>query len=296
MASPASAVIACASLAGVSTPPQPAVVHNGRCWLLGERFSVISQLIEHWSGVEALQLREKDSLPLSAVRLHAPLAPSCTVFCIGKNYLDHVNEVSSSLPGLSAAPVAGPPAKPIVFTKSSNAVCASGDAILLPPSSSQVDYEGEVVVVIGKAGRCIPRALALEHVFGVTIADDVSARDLQRDHGQWFLGKNADTFCPCGPWIVPGLDPSSLELRTFVNGELRQSGNTSQLIFGVAQLIETISAGITLRPGDVILTGTPAGVGAGFKPPRWLAPGDVVRVEVSDVGVLENTVEAYSKL
>ena len=155
--------------------------------------------------------------------------------------------------------------------------------------------------VIGKPGRGISRADALSHVLGYTVVNDVSARDLQKNHQQWYLAKSCDTFCPCGPWIVPAdalgeAGASALRLRTWVNGELRQDGNTRDLIFDLPTLIETISAATTLRAGDLLLTGTPAGVGAAMSPPRFLAPGDVVRIEIDGIGALENTVAVQAAL
>lgn len=148
-------------------------------------------------------------------------------------------------------------------------------------------------MVIGKAGRNIPRERALDYVFGYTIVNDFTARDLQKLHRQWFLGKSLDGFCPMGPALVTAdeLDAASLDIRCWVNGELRQNANTRQLIFDIPTLIATISAGITLEPGDVIATGTPAGVGIGFNPPRFVKRGDVIRIEVQGIGVLENAVD-----
>lgn len=221
--------------------------------------------------------------------------------CIGKNYSEHVKEVDSTLPGISNASV---PTAPIVFCKAAGSVCGPQDAIQLPHGWEQVDYEGELGVVIGRPGRGIPASAWRDHVFGYTVVNDVSARDVQKRHQQWFLAKSADTFCPTGPWIVPragwmgathGDGQPAVRLRTWVDGQLRQDGNTADMMFRIPQLLETISAGMTLRAGDVIATGTPAGVGAGFKPPKWLAPGATVRVEVDQVGVIENRVIARSK-
>jgi 2-keto-4-pentenoate hydratase/2-oxohepta-3-ene-1,7-dioic acid hydratase in catechol pathway len=169
-----------------------------------------------------------------------------------------------------------------------------GQAGLLPTVSTKFDYEAELAVVIGRGGRGITRAQALDHVWGYTIVNDVTARDWQARHKQWFLGKSFDTFCPMGPWIVTAdeLHVGDLAVRCWVNGELRQNANTRDLIFDVPTLIETISAGITLFPGDIIATGTPAGVGVGFKPPKFLKPGDRVRIEIAGIGTLTNSVEA----
>jgi 2-keto-4-pentenoate hydratase/2-oxohepta-3-ene-1,7-dioic acid hydratase in catechol pathway len=156
--------------------------------------------------------------------------------------------------------------------------------------SSEIDYEAELAVVIGKGGKNITRAKALDHVFGYTVVNDVTARDVQMRHQQWDMGKSFDTFCPMGPWIATAdeFDGTKTRVRCWVNGELRQDGPTENMIFDIPTLIETISRGITLYPGDVIATGTPAGVGMGMKPPRYLKAGDVVRVEIDGLGVIEN--------
>jgi 2-keto-4-pentenoate hydratase/2-oxohepta-3-ene-1,7-dioic acid hydratase in catechol pathway len=166
--------------------------------------------------------------------------------------------------------------------------------VIDPAVSAAVDYEAELAVVIGRGGRAIARADAFAHVWGYTIVNDVTARDLQRRHQQWLLAKSQDGFCPMGPFLVTAdaVDPRGLELRCWVNGELRQHASTRDLIFDIPTLIATISAGITLRPGDVIATGTPPGVGIGFDPPRYLAAGDVVRITIDELGTLENRVEA----
>ena len=181
---------------------------------------------------------------------------------------------------------------PIVFTKVPESVIGPGAAVRLPGAaiSSQIDYEAELAVVIGRGGRNISRADALRHVYGYTIVNDVTARDVQMRHSQWDLGKSFDTFCPMGPWLVTAdaLDGSDTRVRCWVNGELRQDASTRDLIFDIPTLIETCSRGITLLPGDIIATGTPAGVGMGMTPPRWLQPGDVVRIEIDGIGVLEN--------
>ena len=184
---------------------------------------------------------------------------------------------------------------PIVFTKLPECVIGPHDAVRLPGAavSSQIDYESELAVVIGRGGRDIPRARAMDHVFGYTVVNDVSARDVQVRHQQWDLGKSFDTFCPMGPWIVTAdeLDGRATRVRGWVNGELRQDGHTKDMIFDIPTLIETCSRGITLYPGDVIATGTPAGVGMGFKPPKWLVAGDVVRIEIDGIGAIENRFE-----
>ncbi len=178
-----------------------------------------------------------------------------------------------------------------MFTKVPECVVGPFDDVLVPAGvSDAIDYEAELAVIIGKGGKNIARADALRHVFGYTIVNDVTARDVQMRHQQWDMGKSFDTFCPMGPWVVTAdeLDGAKTRVRCWVNGELRQEGPTDNMIFDIPTLIETISRGITLYPGDVIATGTPAGVGMGMKPPRYLKPGDVVRVEIDRLGVIEN--------
>lgn len=236
--------------------------------------------------------RTGEILPLSDIAPIAPIPrPRRNVFCIGKNYRDHVAEFVKS--GFDATAKEDLPEYPIVFTKAADAVIGPGDAIAYPTGvSDMVDYEGEIGVVIGRLCRKVDRADALSHIFGFTLINDVTARDLQKRHGQWFIGKSLDTFCPMGPVIVTAdeLAATDIAIECRVNGEVRQSGNTSDLIFDMATLIETLSAGITLYPGDVIATGTPSGVGAGFNPPKFLKPGDVVEVSSPAIGMLVNRV------
>jgi len=171
-------------------------------------------------------------------------------------------------------------------------VVGPGAEVKLPGAaiSTQIDYEAELTIVIGRGGRNIARADAMSHVWGYTIVNDVTARDVQMRHSQWDLGKSFDTFCPMGPWITTAdeLDGRATRVRCWVNGELRQDARTEDLIFDIPTLIETCSRGITLKPGDLIATGTPAGVGMAMKPPRWLGHGDVVKIEIDGIGTLEN--------
>jgi 2-keto-4-pentenoate hydratase/2-oxohepta-3-ene-1,7-dioic acid hydratase in catechol pathway len=205
------------------------------------------------------------------------------VFCIGKNYVDHVNEMSGDLPK-----------HPVVFSKPPTAVIGPEAEIDSHPGvTEQLDYEGELAVVIGKKAKSVKKERAFDCVFGYTIVNDVTARDKQRSHGQWLLGKSFDSFCPMGPVLMhkSGLqNPQDLQIETRVNGEVRQSSNTSLMIFDIPTLIATITAGTTLEPGDIIATGTPSGVGKGFKPPRFLKPGDIVEVEIEGIGILRNRV------
>jgi 2-keto-4-pentenoate hydratase/2-oxohepta-3-ene-1,7-dioic acid hydratase in catechol pathway len=208
---------------------------------------------------------------------------------VGRNYHAHAKELLSSVFKDNSAKV---DSWPIVFTKVPETVVATATDVKLPGAaiSSQIDYEAELTLVIGRGGRNISRADALKHVWGYTIINDVTARDVQMRHAQWDLGKSFDTFCPMGPWLVSTdeVDGSNTRVRCWVNGELRQDANTRDLIFDIPTLVETCSRGITLLPGDVIATGTAAGVGMGMTPPRWLGHGDVVRIEIDGVGVLEN--------
>ena len=230
-----------------------------------------------------------ETIDFDPATLVAPLPrPRRNLFCVGRNYREHAQELSASVFKDNAKTVDG---WPIVFSKVPECVVGPNDVVRLPLAvSAQIDYEAELAVVIGRGGRNIARAAALEHVFGWTIVNDVTARDVQMRHGQWHLGKSFDTFCPMGPWIVTAdeLDGTDTRVRCWVNGEPRQDARTTDLIFDIPTLIETCSRGITLYPGDVIATGTPAGVGMGLTPPRWLAPGDEVRIEIDGIGVLNN--------
>lgn len=229
------------------------------------------------------------SLPMDSVTLIAPIPmPRRNIFCVGRNYHAHAKELSGSV---FKANNADPAAWPIVFTKLPESVVGPNDNVVLPGAvSSQIDYEAELAVVIGTGGKNISRDDALKHVFGYTIVNDVTARDVQMRHQQWDLGKSFDTFCPMGPWVVTAdeLDGTSTRVRCWVNGEPRQDGHTRDFIFDIPALIETCSRGITLLPGDIIATGTPAGVGMGLTPPQYLKPNDVVRIEIDGLGVLEN--------
>jgi len=212
------------------------------------------------------------TFPLDDVRLLAPVLPS-KVVAVGRNYADHAREMGSE-----------PPAEPVLFLKPSTAVVGHGDPIAYPVKLTQrVDYEGELAVIIGRLCREVPAAQAAEVIFGYTCANDVTARDLQARDGQWTRAKGFDTFCPLGPWIETDADPADLGLTTVVNGEVRQQARTSQLLYDVPALVEYVSTVMTLLPGDVLLTGTPAGVGP-------LEDGDEVSVTIENVGSLRNTV------
>jgi 2-keto-4-pentenoate hydratase/2-oxohepta-3-ene-1,7-dioic acid hydratase in catechol pathway len=233
--------------------------------------------------------RAGSRIPLSDAHLLAPIRPRKNVFAVGKNFIEHVRELPDA--DATAEP---PPEHPIVFSKPPTSVIGPGEAIdTANDPTSTTDYEGELAVVIGKSGKRISREDAMSHVFGYTILNDVTARALQRRHGQWLTGKGPDTFCPMGPCILTAdgvPDVTELTIRTTVNGELRQEGSLSDLIFDIPTLIETLSSVLTLETGDVIATGTPPGVGIGFEPPRYLKPGDVVEITVEPIGTLTNPV------
>lgn len=229
--------------------------------------------------------------PLAGRRLLAPMQRTVrNLFLVGKNYHEHAKEFSGSGFDSSAQVV---PTAPNVFTKPASTIVGTGaDVHSHPEVTQQMDYEAELAVIIGKGGRGIGKADAYAHVWGYTIVNDVTARDLQKKHGQWFLGKSLDTFCPMGPWIVTAdaIDPQNIRIQCWVNGELRQDANTADLIFDIPTLIETISAGIELKPGDIIVTGTPVGVGIGFNPPKFLKAGDEVRISIEGIGTLNNSI------
>lgn len=231
------------------------------------------------------------SFPLSSVK-HLPPISGRDVLAVGKNYVEHAREFNSS--GYDASDKTDQPTHPVIFTKRATSIIGPEEPILLHPNfTSTPDYEGEIGVIIGKGGFQIPEQNALDHVWGYTIVNDMTARERQRDHKQFFLGKSPDTFCPIGPVAVPKESlPENLKIQTFVNKEKRQEATLSDLIFSVPNLIATISAGQTLQAGDVIATGTPAGVGFGFRPMKFLQPGDEISISVTGLGTLTNQVAA----
>jgi 2-keto-4-pentenoate hydratase/2-oxohepta-3-ene-1,7-dioic acid hydratase in catechol pathway len=233
------------------------------------------------------------AIAMRALSLTAPLPkPRRNIFCVGKNYFEHAREFAGSGFDSSAKSGGDIPAFPIYFSKVPESVIGPDAAVEMPAASSAIDYEAELTVVIGKGGKGISKADALKHVWGYTIINDVTARDWQGRHSQWLLGKSFDTFCPMGPWLVSAdeLDGTNTRVRCYVNDELRQDASTTDLIFDIPTLIETLSAGITIYPGDLIATGTPVGVGIGFKPPKYLKSGDMLRVEIDGIGSLSNPV------
>lgn len=241
-------------------------------------------------------------IPFDQVTLEAPIpVPKRNLLCVGKNYKDHVAEVAAAdksrgigPAGLSAAPDSLPK-YPQFFTKAPSAVISHLGKIESHQNITQMlDYEAELAVIIGKKGRDITSDKAMDCVYGYTIANDVTSRDIQRHHGQWFKGKTLDSSCPMGPCIIPKAslpDPFNLRIQLWLNDIQRQDGNTSNMIFSIPEIIRHLSAGFTLQPGDIILTGTPHGVGYAMKPPLLLKPGDRVAIEIDQIGRLENTVE-----
>jgi 2-keto-4-pentenoate hydratase/2-oxohepta-3-ene-1,7-dioic acid hydratase in catechol pathway len=272
-------------------PPEPGLIADGR--VLGLRGAGFPDLLSVIAGGAEARRRIEDFVAaaapsafaeLSAVRLRAPIPRPPKVICVGLNFADHAAE--------SGLPI---PKVPTIFSKFSTAVIGPGEAIVLPRSSSQPDYEAELAFVIAKGGRYIPATRWEEHVFGYTNFNDVSARDYQMATTQWLMGKTFDTFAPMGPWLVTADeigDPHALDIACEINGEVLQHSNTRQFIFRIPELIAFLSSVFTLEPGDVVSTGTPPGVGFARKPPRFLKPGDEVVVRIQGLGELRNPVVA----
>ncbi len=251
----------------------PVVALTREAWEHGQR------LVGQQSAEDLAQRRL--AYPLKRVRLLAPIpSPPRNIFCLGRNYADHAAERGAAAPE-----------HPVYFTKPGTSVVGPGDDVVHHAITKELDYEVELAVVIGTGGRDIARADALKHVFGYTVINDVTARDLQKRHQQWFKGKSLDTFCPMGPVLVTAdelPDPQALAITLKVNGQLRQSSHTSKMIFPVAQCIEVLSLGMTLLPGDIIATGTPEGVGAASG--SFLKAGDRIEAEVEQIGILPSKV------
>ncbi len=223
------------------------------------------------------------SAPLSEVQLLAPLAYPPKILCLGRNYVDHSAEMK-----------APPPDEPIIFMKPHTTIIGPNEKIVKPTFVKELDYEGELAVIIGKKAKNISVAEAANVIFGYTVFNDVSARDFQFKDGQWTRGKSFDTFAPTGPWIVTEKqlpDTLNLKIHTWVNGEIRQNATTRNMALSVSQIVHQLSRVMTLEPCDIIATGTPSGVGFAMKPPRYLKHGDVVRIEIEGIGALENSVE-----
>jgi 2-keto-4-pentenoate hydratase/2-oxohepta-3-ene-1,7-dioic acid hydratase in catechol pathway len=260
---------------GIVTDDPPVASENGTDEEAGRRTGglIVAEIAGHPFGPSAGEAKLTGaSYPLADVRLLAPVLPS-KVVAIGKNYLEHAREMGSE-----------PPAEPVIFLKPSTAVVGPGDAIVRPVQLSQrVDYEGELALVFGRLCRDVPPARVPEVIFGYTCANDVTARDLQARDVQWTRAKGFDTFCPLGPWIETGLDPGDARLTTTVDGEVKQDSRTSLLIHDITTLVTFVTTVMTMLPGDVLLTGTPEGVGP-------LAAGDSVSVEIEGIGALTNRV------
>ncbi|HEV7827096.1 MAG TPA: fumarylacetoacetate hydrolase family protein [Mycobacteriales bacterium] len=253
----------------------------------------LTELIEQWDVLGGKLDVGAAAVDLGGLALTAPIpVPRRNIFCVGRNYREHAEEFGRS--GYdSTGGTSHQPDAPVVFTKAPSTVVGPGaDIDPHPEVTSELDYEAELGVIIGRGGRGISVEAAADHVWGYTIVNDVTARDLQKTHKQWFLGKSLDTFCPMGPYAVTAdeVGDGPLEVVCTVNGEVRQRASTADLIFDIPTIIATISAGITLQPGDVIATGTPAGVGIGFTPPRFLRGGDVVEITITGLGTLTNRV------
>lgn len=254
------------------------LVQRDETWLMALD-EMLSGVVDYFHGDRQLT---RLFIPVEQARLRAPIPRPGKIICVGRNYAEHARERGAELP-----------AQPIFFLKSNNTICGPGEAIVLPPNSSQVDYEAEFAVVIGQGGRRIPEEKAYEHIAGYTILNDVSARDMQAQDKQWFRGKSCDTFAPTGPWIVTRdeiPDPHNLRVSLALNGQTMQDSNTSYMIFKVPYLVSYLSQSLTLEPGDLISTGTPEGVGAHRTPPVFLRPDDTVSITVERIGTLTNPI------
>ncbi len=230
---------------------------------------------------EAADAVNHDYPRLEAPRLLAPLSHPQKVMCIGRNYADHAKELGHDLPK-----------RPVLFAKYANALTGPGAEITLPTVSEQIDFEAELAVVIGRRCKDVEQAAALDYVFGYTCANDITMRDAQKSDGQWTRAKSPDSFCPIGPWIVTAdeiTDPQALNISMALNGQVMQDSNTKNMVFGVAELISYLSKTMTLLPGDILLTGTPPGVGAGRNPQVFIRSGDKLKVTIAGVGELCNT-------
>lgn len=249
---------------------------------------------EEGLSMAEIAIQEGSQISMKEIEILAPFPrPQRNVMCVGKNYFEHSKEFENSGFDSTSGGQTVPDA-PVIFTKATTSITGPGKPI---PASSDpsgsTDYEGELGVVIGQRGRNISKTDAFDYIYGYTIINDVTARNLQQLHKQWFLGKSLDGFCPMGPLLVTADeidDVTKLNLRTYVNKELRQDACVKDLIFDIPTIIATLSSLFTIVPGDIIATGTPAGVGIGFKPPKFLKPGDLVTIEIDQLGILENPV------
>jgi 2-keto-4-pentenoate hydratase/2-oxohepta-3-ene-1,7-dioic acid hydratase in catechol pathway len=278
---------------GGLVPSKEAVVDLTEKGLPADLTSLIEMGEEGLSMAE-IAIQEGLQIPMKEIEILAPFPrPQRNVMCVGKNYFEHSKEFENSGFDSTSGGQTVPDA-PVIFTKATTSITGPGKPI---PASSDpsgsTDYEGELGVVIGQTGRNISKADAFNYIYGYTIINDVTARNLQQLHKQWFLGKSLDGFCPMGPLLVTADeidDVTKLNLRTHVNKELRQDACVKDLIFDIPTIIATLSSLFTIVPGDIIATGTPAGVGIGFKPPKFLKPGDIVKIEIDQLGILENPV------
>ena len=278
---------------GVLAPDQKTVVDLTKHGFPPDLTSLV-EMGEEGLRMARKAIREGVHIPASDIKIMAPFPrPRRNVMCVGKNYFEHSKEFEKSGFDSTSGGQTIPDA-PVIFTKATTSITGPGDPV---PASSDpsksTDYEGELGVIIGRQGRNISKSEASGYIFGYTIINDVTARKLQQHHKQWFLGKSLDGFCPMGPVLVTAdeiEDVATLEVRTTVNNELRQQACVKDLIFDIPTIIETISSLLTIIPGDIIATGTPAGVGIGFTPPKFLQPGDKVVIEIDHIGVLENPV------
>lgn len=248
---------------------------------------VVNELNDLISWLNSLEDKHKYYVSLGDVTLLAPIPrPTKNIMCIGKNYAEHAIEMGSA---------DDIPEHIMVFTKAPTTVVGHHyDVMNHAEVTNELDYEGELAIVIGKQGKGIAQEAALDYVFGYTILNDITARDLQARHKQFFLGKSLDTTCPIGPWIVHRSvisNPNNLFIQTKVNDEIRQESNTKHFIFPIEEIISVLSRGMTLEPGDIIATGTPAGVGKGFKPPRFLKSGDQIEIQIEGIGCLKNRIK-----
>jgi 2,4-diketo-3-deoxy-L-fuconate hydrolase len=266
-----------------SGAPKVGYIEDGEIQPLGD--GSLLEYIVHGRGPDRRPSEASEPVALEEASLHPPIARPEKIVAIGLNYEDHAAETGAEIPD-----------KPVVFTKYPNTIIGPGAPIRIPPITEQVDYEAELAVVIGRRAKNVSESEALDYVFGYTNANDVSARDLQfSEGGQWTRSKSIDTFLPLGPYVatrdaIP--DPQNLFIRAILNGETVQDGTTSRMIFSVAELVSFLSQGMTLEPGDVIITGTPPGVGMARDPQLWMKPGDEVSIEIEGLGTLTNPVEA----
>jgi 2-keto-4-pentenoate hydratase/2-oxohepta-3-ene-1,7-dioic acid hydratase in catechol pathway len=266
-----------------SGAPKVGYIEDGEIRPLGD--GSLLEYIVHGRSPERRPSEAGETVALEEASLHPPIAQPEKIVAIGLNYEDHAAETGAEIPD-----------KPVVFTKYPNTIIGPGAPIRVPPITEQVDYEAELAVIIGRRAKNVSESEALDYVFGYTNANDVSARDLQfSEGGQWTRSKSIDTFLPLGPYVatrdeIP--DPQDLFIRAILNGETVQDGTTSRMIFSVAELISFLSQGMTLEPGDVIITGTPPGVGMARDPQLWMKPGDEVSIEIEGLGTLTNPVEA----